>query len=54
MEKPQLRRIHRNVCEHRWEDVDDWARSFQELADLDDHELVELSRLSGTHSRYDD
>lgn len=54
MERPHLRRIHRTVCQHRWDDIEDWARSFHELADLDDHEVLELSRLARGGDRDED
>jgi hypothetical protein len=54
MERPQLRRIQRNVYQHRWDDIDDWAQSFHDLADLDEHELIELTRLTrGEHPNED-
>jgi hypothetical protein len=46
MEKPPLRRLHRTLYQHRWQDIEDWTRAFNELAELDDHDLLELTRLS--------
>ncbi len=54
MERPQMRRIHRNVCQHRWDDIDDWARAFHDLADLDDHDLAELSRMTRSEFHIDE
>ena len=47
-----LEEIGRVVYRHKWESLDDWVRSLDELADLDDDDIDEVERL--TRSDRDD
>lgn len=44
--------IHRVVYRHKWASLEDWVRSLDELADLDDDDIDEVERL--TRSDRDD
>ncbi len=38
--------IHRAVYRHKWASLEDWVRSLDELADLDDDDIEEVERLT--------
>ncbi len=44
--------IRRVVYRHKWASLEDWVRSLDELADLDDEDIDEVERL--TRSDRDD
>ena len=41
-----LDEIHRVVYRHKWASLEDWVRSLDELADLDDDDIDEVERLT--------
>jgi hypothetical protein len=47
-----LDEIRRVVYRHKWASLEDWVRSLDELADLDDEDIDEVERL--TRSDRDD
>ena len=47
-----LDHIRRVVYRHKWASLEDWVRSLDELADLDDEDIDEVERL--TRSDRDD
>jgi len=38
--------IRRVVYRHKWASLEDWVRSLDELADLDDEDIEEVERLT--------
>ena len=41
-----LNDIRRVVYRHKWASLEDWVRSLDELADLDDDDIEEVERLT--------
>lgn len=41
-----LDEIRRVVYRHKWASLEDWVRSLDELADLDDEDIDEVERLT--------
>ena len=46
MEKKKLKDMSRVLYRHQWDRIEDWVQSIDELADLSDHEIVDLERLA--------
>lgn len=47
MEKTKLQDMSCVLYRHQWDRIEDWVQSIDELADLSDHEIVDLERLAG-------